>query len=156
MDFNLDIVLPESCHVNDLGIYESFIQWGEETYSCDPPVYHWRDKLRLEKHTLPLSIEHVLDNNIPRNNYNVFTCKGSSLFELEWAVNQNSDVKTHPIVQFIDTVLINWNGWCVILSLDDEKIDIVKKVNNAHMCSSMLLEGLKWTKPHGIAIFNHD
>lgn len=154
MDFNLDIVLPASWNVNDLEIDEDFIQWGEEIYPCDPPVYHWRDKLRLEKNTLPLMVEQRLNHVMACSNYHVFTCKGSSLSELEWAVNHNNDVTTHPIVEFIDTVLIHWNGWCLILSLDDEKIDRVEYVNNASIHSFILLDGLKWTKPHGVIIYN--
>ncbi|EFN7079058.1 hypothetical protein EIX23_15365, partial [Escherichia coli] len=45
----------------------------------------------------------------------------------------------------------NYGGW-VILSLDDEKIEVIKNISFQYSFLSLLVDGLKWERSHGVAI----
>lgn len=154
MDFNLDILLPKALNLKDIYLYEDLVEWGGETYRRDPPVYNWNDKLILVENSLPTIYGNFLDNYINLKDYEVLTLKGGGLSELEWAVNKDGDITETPLIEFINTSLAKISGWGLILSLDDEKIGAVKKVDNPLICSSILVEALKWEEPHGVIILN--
>ncbi|OZY08289.1 hypothetical protein CIJ89_16105, partial [Escherichia coli] len=43
-------------------------------------------------------------------------------------------------------------GGGVILSLDDEKIEVIKNISFQYSFLSLLVDGLKWERSHGVAI----
>ncbi|EMX2258231.1 TPA: hypothetical protein IRB14_004391, partial [Escherichia coli] len=72
--------------------------------------------------------------------------------DLEMAVNKGKDISTNPIIKFINNLVSkNYGGW-VILSLDDEKIEVIKNISFQYSFLSLLVDGLKWERSHGVAI----
>ncbi len=137
MDYNLDVILPRSLNLKDIDIDEDLIEWGSEHYSRNPAVYKWRNNLKLEKCAWPVIYTRMLDDYINAAQYDALTLKGNPLSELEWVVNSGGGIHGNPVIEFINTLSANVEGWCLILSFDDEKIDIVKRVNKPLLCSDL-------------------
>lgn len=38
------------------------------------------------------------------------------------------------------------------MSLDDEKIEVIKNISFQYSFQSLLVDGLKWERPHGVVI----
>lgn len=155
MDYNLDVILPRSFKLKDIDIDEDLIEWGAERYSQNPAVYKWRNNLKLERCALPVIYTRMLDDYINAAQYDALTLKGNPLSELEWVVNKGGDIHENPVMEFINTLSANVEGWCLILSFDDEKIDIVKRVNKPFLCSDNLVEALHWNQAYGLILLNN-
>ena len=152
MDFQLDILLPGLLNLNELDLKEAMIHWGEETFHRDPPAYIWCNHPILQRCNLPITYGPPLDEHIDFNEYHVYNFNGSLVDDLEMAVNKGKVISTNPIIKFINNLVSkNYGGW-VILSLDDEKIEVIKNISFQYSFLSLLVDGLKWERPHGVAI----
>lgn len=119
---------------------------GGETFHRDPPVYAWCNHHLLQRCNLPITYGPPLDEHIDFNEYHVYNFNGSLVDDLEMAVNKGKDISTNPIIKFINNLVSkNYGGW-VILSLDDEKIEVIKNISFQYSFLSLLVDGLKMGK----------
>lgn len=152
MNSILDILVSKN-EFDNLGLVELLSEWGDETFSKEPPQYTYNSKLFFH---IDFNVEYyqrILGEDLNVLNFAVLTLEGDSLSDLELLINKKQLEKfDNELLVFINKLYDKLDSFCIFKFRDEEDIDnkyIAKKVDKAIeiFCSS-----LKWESPEGIVI----
>lgn len=147
MDTCLDLSLPKNLDMSLYNINESFFEWDGIKIPQNPQKYYWGKDICLEKNDHFLYYKESLNNHININSYFIYTIKGNSLSDLEWAINKQQDVFDNSFIKFSEHVLGSISTWIIVLSVDDEKLYKIHEIEEISKIYTILKNCLNWVNP---------
>ncbi|MDE5907126.1 MAG: hypothetical protein K2H52_00010 [Lachnospiraceae bacterium] len=150
MDYVLDIIIPKK-EVETVKLNEKLIEWGGNTYSCEPPQYVTDTDIIFEQ------IENVqYFNKIIgelKNDTIVLHLKRDILFDLEYAINNDeSTLKENKLLSFLEE-LINLSEFYILMVREDENVKERYRISTKEEISIRLSDSLRWSNPKDVLLF---
>ena len=149
MDFELDIIIPKE-EIEIVELYEKKHEWGDETFSCNPPRYNIDTGLDFEQTDLSY-FEKYLDN-IAASECIALHLKGDILRDLGYSVNHSIDIMNDTLIVFLSR-LLELSMFYIFLVREDEKVKEKYKVSDKEEIAMIISKCLNWDNPYDVLIY---
>lgn len=152
MSFIVDILIKKD-ELEKVNIKESYIEWGEEKLSHDPPKYTYNSSLTFHKNTDMNYYVDFVKNDVDVHEFAALTLEGDKLEELDKLVNSKKEINySNDLISFINDLYISLEEFYFIKLRNEECIDESYIINDANKAVNKLIESLNRNSPKGIMI----
>ena len=149
MNFILDILIPEK-QVRLANLSEVLVEWGEETFSKEPPEFSFESQLIFDQNRDSEYYGKMLGAR--KKDYIALTLQGDELADLALAINrQRENLEKNVLMRFL-LGLLNLDYFYILLLKEEEELDRYYQVKNKTELLQAVCQGLNWESPQGILI----
>lgn len=151
MDYVLDIIIPRQ-EIQTVNLNEKLIEWGDNVYSCEPPLYETDTNIIFEKIEDIQYFNKVIGKEL-KDDTIVLHLKSDIFFDLQYDLN-NSDAMLEKNILFdFLTKLIKLSEFYILMVREDETVKECYSISTKEEISIRLSDSLKWTNPKDILLF---
>lgn len=144
MDYNLYVILPEK-DLEQVGISEVKVNWGEDIFSYVPRRFMFEDKVQM------IFSKYRTHEAIDENEVSLRIMDG--LHELEWDVNKEQEnLKSNNIIRMLQKIC-QLGKFDICFFEDDEIIEQQVEYTNEMNIIYLVIDTLNWESPQNIEIY---
>ena len=151
MDYVLDIISPKK-EIETVKLNEKLIEWGGNTYSCEPPQYVTDTDITFDQIENVQYFNKIIGGE-PKNDTIVLHLKKDILFDLEYVINNDeSTLEENKLFKFLNE-LIKLSEFYILMIREDENVKERYRISTEEEIRARLSDSLRWSDPKDVLIY---